>query len=142
MNFSYRQVGVAVAWFFLAGVTPVLSQAPTNVVGDELKALVTGRTWAFSHYGDVNQQSHLNIWDFRKNGTVCARAVGAKRTDKCADEGKWTLREDMLCWDLTWMGEAMKLKSACSSVKRTGKDVFEMRSEKAPEMTFAVFKIL
>lgn len=129
-------------WLSLTAALPAMSQATTNVVGDDLKALVSGRAWAFTTYGDLNLQTHINIWDFRKDGSVCARSVGAKRTDKCADEGKWFIREDMVCWDLTWMGEATKLKSACSSITKVGTDKFEMRSKSAPEMTFAAFKVI
>jgi hypothetical protein len=142
MKFPSGRLAMTAVWLSLTAAPPVMSQAPTNVVGDDLKALVSGRTWAFSQYGDVNLQTHLNIWDFRKDGSVCARSVGAKRTDKCADEGKWSIREDMVCWDLTWMGEAMKLKSACFSIKKVGTDKLEMRSKGAPEMTFAAFKVL
>jgi hypothetical protein len=38
--------------------------------------------------------------------------------------------------------EALKLKTACSFVKRTGNDRFELRNEKTPELTFLVFKVL
>jgi hypothetical protein len=66
----------------------------------------------------------------------------ASRRDKCADEGKWSIRDERLCWELSWMGEALKLKTACSFIKRTGNDRFELRNEKTPELTFLMFKVL
>jgi hypothetical protein len=121
---------------------PAYAQSPPNVEGDELKALVDGRTWAFSLYGDPNNAAQANVWDFRKNGSVCARMIGSKRTDKCADEGKWHIKDNMVCWELTWMGEAQGLKTACSAVHRAAKDRFELRKPKNPELAFAVVKLL
>jgi hypothetical protein len=121
---------------------PASAQSPVNVEGDELKAMVTGRTWAFSQYGDPANSAQTNVWDFRKNGSVCARAIGSKRTDKCADEGKWFIKGSTICWELTWMGESQGMKTACSAIQRVGKDRFELRNEKNPELAFAVVKLL
>jgi len=131
-------MGITLMWF---AVTPSASQTTGNVVGEELKALVNGRTWAIS-YSDPNDPAYTYVWDFRKSGSVCARLAGSPRHDKCADEGKWSIRDEKLCWELSWMGDALKLKTACSFVKRTGNDGFELRNEKTPELTFLMFKVL
>jgi hypothetical protein len=123
-------------------VIPASAQSPVNIEGDDLKAMVTGRTWAFSQYGDPGNAAQANVWDFRKNGSVCARAIGSKPTDKCADEGKWFIKGRMVCWELTWMGESQGMKAACSAVRKVGNDRFELRNEKNPDMAFAVVKLL
>jgi hypothetical protein len=133
-----RLLGVALATLAI----PASAQSPVSVEGDELAALVTGRTWAFSQYGDPANAAQTNVWDFRKDGSVCARTIGSKRTDKCADEGKWSIKGRMICWELTWMGESLGMKRTCSEVQRVGKDRFELRNEKNPELTFAVVKLL
>jgi hypothetical protein len=130
--------GITLTSFAVISAFP---QAPGNIVGEELKTLVNGRTWAIS-YSDPTNPAYTYVWDFRKNGSVCARLAGNTRSDKCADEGKWSIRDEMLCWELTWMGEALKLKTACSFVKKTGNDRFELRNEKTPELTFLMFKVL
>jgi hypothetical protein len=135
---SSAVTAITLMWF---AVIPAVSQTTGNVVGEELKTLVSGRTWAIS-YSDPTNRAYTYVWDFRKNGSVCARSAGSMRSDKCADEGKWSIRDERLCWELSWMGEALKLKTACSFVKKTGNDRFELRNEKTPELTFLVFTVL
>jgi hypothetical protein len=102
---------------------------------------VTGRTWAFSQYGDPGNAVQTNVWDFRKDGSVCARTIGSKRTDKCADEGKWFIRGRLICWELTWMGESQGLKTPCLAVQKVGSDRFELRNEKSLDLRFAVLML-
>lgn len=123
-------------------VLTAVAQVPAKIAGDELIALATGRTWAISFYGNPDNPGSTNIWDFRKNGSVCARGAGSKRSEKCADEGKWSVKGEKFCWELTWMGESLGTKTACSSVSKAANDRFELRNEKNPDLSFAVFKIL
>jgi hypothetical protein len=123
-------------------ITPVLSQSAANIVGDNLSALVNGRSWAISYYGDPTNPALTMVWDFRKDGSVCARSPGGKKGDKCMDEGKWAAKGEALCWDLTWMGEAGGFKSSCFSVKKISNDQFQMDRQKEPAMKFAVFRVL
>jgi hypothetical protein len=124
------------------GATPLRAQTATAIVGDELRSLVSGRSWALSTYGDPTNPATTMIWDFRKDGTVCARPGASKVGDKCADEGRWVLRGNLVCWDLTWFGASAGFKSACSSVKRTGPQRLQLHNEKSPDLTFMVVKPL
>lgn len=124
------------------GAFPLRAQTATAIVGDELRSLVSGRSWALSTYGDPTNPATTMIWDFRKDGTVCARPGASKVGDKCADEGRWVLRGNLICWDLTWFGGSVGFKSACSSVKRTGPERVQLHNEKTPDLTFMVVKPL
>jgi hypothetical protein len=123
-------------------VAPAFSQSPVNVVGDDLTALANGRSWGISYYGDPTNPALTMVWDFRKNGSICARAPGGKKGDKCMDEGKWTVKGEILCWELTWMGEAGDFKANCFFVKKVGSDRFQLNKQKEPETKFAVFRVL
>ena len=123
-------------------VLPMRANAAGAIVGDELRALVSGRSWALSTYGDPTNPATTMVWDFRSDGTVCARPGASKVGDKCADEGKWSLRGDLLCWDLTWFGASFGFKTACCSAKRTRSDFIHLHSEQAPDLTYMVVKPL
>ena len=135
-------------WSFIctvafAALSAVSLPAQANaVVGDELRTLVSGKSWALSTYGDPTNPATTMVWDFRSDGTVCARPGASKVGDKCADVGKWNLRDNLLCWDLTWFGASFGFKTACNSVKRSSPDRVQLHSEKAPELTFMVVRPL
>jgi hypothetical protein len=122
--------------------TPAFSQSPTSIVGEQLNALTSGRSWAISFYREPTNPALTAVWDFRKDGSVCARMLGSKGDAKCADEGKWTTKGEMLCWELTWLGESGGYKTACSSVSKAGADRFELRSQKMPEVVVAAFMVM
>jgi len=123
-------------------VTPALSQSSQSVKGDDLKNLATGRSWAISFVGNPDNPRLTLVWDFRKDGSVCARAPGQGGGEKCADQGSWAVKGDMMCWDLKWLGKSMGYKTACSLVKKVGEDRFELHNEKTPEIRFAALRLL
>ncbi len=131
-SFSSAAIGLSLA----AVISPGVAQTTGNIVGDELKVLTSGRTWA------IVWEGRMSVWDFRKDGSVCARLSGSKSGDKCADEGKWFLKGEMVCWELTWLGEAFGVKTACSSVRKISDGHFEMRNEKNQDLSFGEFKVL
>jgi len=137
-----RALNFACALALAVGAVPLLAQTATPIVGDELRSLVSGRSWALSTYGDPTNPATTMVWDFRKDGTVCARSGASKVGDKCADEGRWVLRGNLFCWDLTWLGGSVGFKSACCTVKRIGPDRVQLHSEKSPDLTFMVAKPL
>ncbi|CAN7758593.1 hypothetical protein LJR130_006978 [Variovorax sp. LjRoot130] len=118
------------------------TQTVQEISGAALVELVSGRTWGLSIYGIPERPSHTNLFDFRKDRSVCARAVGSKHTDKCADQGKWEVKNNVLCWELTWMGAESGLKASCVSVRQVAGNRFELRSEKTPDLVFAVMQVM
>lgn len=123
--------------------TPVLSQTTTaKIVGNDLSALASGRSWGISYYGDPSNPALTMVWDFRKDGSVCARSPGGKKGDKCMDEGKWNVKGEAVCWELTWIGEAGGFKANCFSVKRIDEELFQLDRQKEPDTKFALFRVL
>ncbi len=118
------------------------AQLPTDVKDSEVDSLVRGRTLAIAPYGDTTNSAMTFIWDFRGDGSLCARYAGAKRNAPCAEQGKWTTSGALLCWELPSLGRSMGLNSACSSIKREAAERFEFRNEKTPDLSFAKFLLL
>jgi hypothetical protein len=123
-------------------VAPALAQTPAKITGNDLTALASGRSWGISYYGDPNDPAMTMVWDFRKDGSVCARSPGGKPGSKCMDEGKWNVRSDAVCWELTWMGEAGGFKSNCFLVKKLKEGLFQLDRQKDPDTKFAEFRVL
>jgi hypothetical protein len=119
----------------LAVVLPTHANLSTPISGEELVALVSGRSLALSWYGNLSNPALMMVWDFRKDGSVCARTGASKAGDKCLDEGRWTVKDSVFCWELTWFGESFGVKSTCSTVWRVGPQRIELRSVKTPELT-------
>lgn len=116
---SIRTVTACLAPIALLLGAAIDARAADQVRGADLHALVSGRSWGISFWGNFRAPTLTNVWDFKKDGSVCARNAASKRGDKCADNGKWTVRADQeLCWDLTWMGEVYKIKSVCAAVQK------------------------
>lgn len=118
------------------------AQPAGSVGGGELTTLVAGRSWSLSPYGDPDNAALSMVWDFRRDGSVCARAAGTKAGDPCADEGRWTLKGDVLCWELNWYGASYGFKSACSAVRASAPGRLELRNEKAPDLSYMVARPL
>jgi hypothetical protein len=94
------------------------AQASSEEDADQLKTLVVGRTWAMSFQGDLSKSPTVTYWDFKADGSICARFVGSKPSDKCADDGTWQLKGNVLCWELQRLGETNSYKSACVRARR------------------------
>ena len=117
-------------------------QPTTEVKAGSLVELVRGRTLAISFYGDPSDQAATYTWDFRVDGSLCARIIGAARSDKCAEEGKWTTEEAFLCWELPTIGRSLGTNPACSSVLQTTPERYELRNKKTPDLKFASVMVL
>lgn len=134
----HRLAGIAL----ISMAASAAPQAGESIIGDDLVAMVSGRSWALSTYGNTSNPATAMVWDFRKDGSVCARFAGSRVGDKCADEGRWRIDGDKLCWDLTWFGGTFGFKTACSIVQRVGPERVELRNEKLPDLTFMVVRPL
>ena len=106
------------------------SAVAAEIEPDELRSLVKGRKWLIAMQGDLSHAGHATYWDFKVDGSVCARFGGAKPNDRCADEGRWKLDAQTLCWDLKVIGEQYGYKSACVRVKKLGATDYEAHNIK------------
>jgi hypothetical protein len=133
MNLSVRCIASLIATL----VTQASAQPATEVAAGPLSELVRGRTLAISFYGDPSDPKVTYVWDFKPDGVLCARIIGAKRTEKCAEEGKWNLDGAALCWELPSIGKSLGINPACSTVLQTKPDRYELRNKKTPDLKFA-----
>lgn len=118
---------------------PAAAQVGSAVQGAELEALVSSRTLAISFYGDPTNPALTFVWDFGKDGSLCARLAGSKRGEPCAEQGKWTANAGVLCWELPSIGKSHGFNPACSTVRREASERYELRNQKAPDLSFAKF---
>lgn len=114
-----------VQFTFLISFAAVAQTAAEYLTADQLKNLVSGRTWAIAWQRDLTNPLTLSHWDFKADGSVCARFAGGKAKDKCADDGKWRLQGEALCWELQRIGETYGYKSACVRVRKVDEKHYE-----------------
>lgn len=115
-----------IGFMFLLVVGIAAEAAEIKVLtADQLKNLVSGRTWAIAWQRDLTNPSTLTYWDFKADGSVCARFAGSKAKDKCADDGKWRLQGEALCWELQRIGETYGYKSVCVRVRKVDEKRYE-----------------
>jgi|SRR5688572_3706052 hypothetical protein len=96
----------------------------------ELSNLVKGRKWLVAIGGDLSNAGTSAYWDFHADGSMCVRFAGAKPNERCADEGRWNLDGQTLCWDLKYVGEQYGYKSACVRVQKVGPQDYQMHNVK------------
>lgn len=117
----------------------VAAQAPAEADAAQLKALVAGKTWAMSFQGDLSNPAATTYWDFRTDGSVCARFAGSKAKDKCADDGAWQVKGDVLCWELQRIGETYGYKSVCVRARKVDDKRYEATAVEGFKMAPAAF---
>lgn len=139
---SSRFVAPIQALLLALATSQACAQSTPRLSASEISTLVSGRSLAISYYGDPTNAAATSIWDFRKDGSICARLIGAPRQNKCAEEGKWTVSNDMLCWELPTIGRGLGTNPACSSAQQTKPDRLELRNQKTPDLTFAQVLLL
>jgi hypothetical protein len=87
---------------------------------DQLRHLVSGKTWAIAFYGDLNDKVRTAFWDFAADGKVCARLGNNPPGSRCADTGTWKLQGDALCWELGFLGKTDGFQAVCGRAKPNG----------------------
>jgi len=104
-----------VSGILLALVLPMTTSASDRLSATEVESLLNDKTWEM-HF--IMSQKRATYWDWRRDGTLCARVLGAPQADKCADEGRWRIEDNAICWKLTWFGGDTGLKAQCIHVRR------------------------
>lgn len=105
-----------IALFALASFS-LNAPAAEPVGAGSLTKMVNDTKWEMKWAACMGAPPCRAYWDWRADGSVCARAIDAKSDERCADEGRWRLRGDQLCWDLEWFGTGSGAKSACIEVQ-------------------------
>ena len=109
----------------LFAASAALAQTPgTDLSADDVKALVTDKVWNITiGGGDPNVTA---FWDFKADGSLCGRLRGGTAGSKCADDGKWKIQGDALCWDFSWIGDQYGYKSTCRKVRKLDTASFQL----------------
>jgi hypothetical protein len=110
---------------FLISFSAAAQTTPDLLAAEQVRNLVNGKTWALSFQGNLANPATVAYWDFKSDGSVCARFANSKATDRCADDGKWRLQGDELCWDLQRIGETYGYKSVCVRVRKVDEKRYE-----------------
>jgi hypothetical protein len=127
---SPNRVDLFVLSFTALATSVAFAQAPVDfLTADQVKQVVSGRTWVIGWQRDLTNAATVTHWDFKSDGTVCARFIGGKAKDRCADEGKWRLQGETLCWELQRIGETYGYKSACVRIRKFDAASYEAIAE-------------
>lgn len=113
-----------------------------GVKSEVIAGLVANRTWHLNWLSCMGSSDCSTYWDFADDGTVCARGIGATPKDQCADDGKWRIQENSLCWELTWLGGGEGYKSTCVLIKETDSHNFEATRARGLGFPFFAFKLV
>ncbi len=127
-------------WFAVFLFFQLAIYGPVNGVekvdGGTLKKLVENNKWRIKWGG-----SFVTYWDWKGDGSVCARAIDAKIDEKCADKGPWRIEKNNLCWELEWLGSTEGYRKTCVFVESSGNGKFTAKRVKGigiPYFTFTV----
>ena len=110
--------------------TLAVGASAQDIEPSELSELVKGRKWLVAVGGDLSNAGTSAYWDFHADGSMCVRFAGAKPNERCADEGRWNLDGQTLCWNLKYVGEQYGYKSACVIVQKVGPQEYQMHNVK------------
>jgi hypothetical protein len=132
---------LAVAIVPVAFVAPFVVAAQTTagtLIAEQLKPLVSDKTWAITFGGELKDPARTAYWDFKADGSLCGRQHGSKAGTKCADSGHWKLQSDAICWQFQWIGETYGYKSLCVRVRKMDEKMYEAidQSGRVPPVPF------
>lgn len=108
---------------------------------EESRALLNGTTWKMGVQGGFTVSNWVLYWDWKPDGSVCGRLLGAKKDDPCADIGQWRLEGNRLCWRYTWYNFFEDYKVGCVRIEGTGEKKYLAISEKTGALLFAFFVV-
>ncbi len=99
-------------WWLATAIIVFLAIPGTSAWAETLDAnsignLTNDKTWQMK-WPTCLGYNCTQFWDWRQDGSICARMFGNDRQEKCADDGRWRLQGGNLCWDLEWMGGEMQ----------------------------------
>jgi hypothetical protein len=129
-------------WWMAAAVVAVLLisddvTATGMLKAGNIKELTSDKTWEITL--SIGQ---VQIWDWKRDGSLCARLDGRPREEKCSDNGRWRLEGDTLCWQLEWMGKSYGYNNACVTIKQFENKPYEARRTATPNLPFFNFVLL
>jgi len=93
--------------------SPAVAQA---IKGTAIQKLALQGTWAA-------EDAEFGYWSWGADNTVCFRLNN--QTGDCADTGTWRINDDVMCYELTWWGKSIGIRTNCFTVHVLGDDRYE-----------------
>ncbi len=97
----------------------LLAHYPANAQeldGAAIQKLALQGIWAAEH-------PEWGNWSWNKDETVCLRVGDTE--GKCADTGTWVINDNVICYKLTWWGEASGVRENCITAQALGDGRYE-----------------
>jgi len=77
------------------------------------RGLISDRNWEMKQVKGAG-----GYWSWKSDGTACLRLFEKK--GKCDDTGRWTLKDNRMCYELGWWGQGFGMNSACYRIDDLG----------------------
>lgn len=88
--------------------------------GGAARRLLSDRLWLLQV---GSGESAVHHWTWKSDGSICVRFKA--ETKKCDDTGRWKLDGGRVCYELTWWGQGMGIKSSCFRIADRGEGHYE-----------------
>jgi hypothetical protein len=112
---------------FVVSLSATAQTMPAKLGAEQIRSLVSAQTLVLRFPGvppsDPQFHSH---WDFRADGSLCARLIGSKAGTDCADLGVWKIQDDRLCWTLQRIGTSSGINAVCGAVRQNTDGLYEL----------------
>ena len=87
------------------------------------------------------EEAEFGYWSWGADNTVCFRLLN--QTGDCVDTGTWRINDDVMCYELTWWGKSIGIRTNCFTVHALGDDHYEaLYHGGAMVSTFMQFRVL
>jgi len=82
---------------------------------EELAALVKGGQWT----NQTGNTSTRKTWIWEDDNTLCLKLGETDSSSKCADTGTWVIKDNVLCYELSWIFKSSGHDKVCLTVATT-----------------------
>ena len=136
MNTFFAKILAAFCAAMTLAPAAIAKDAQGKVLDAEAaKSLISGRMWQAPIIGGPGHY----YWSWKSDGSVCLRQN--ETTGKCLDTGTWKLKGNRLCYELTWYGAGLGLKSRCLRIVDEGNGRYrELEESGLATLKFSVVK--
>lgn len=109
-------LGVVLALTLIGSSAPAQKSGEAGVLLDAAaaKPLLSDRDWTTTVASGT-----VRYWTWNSDGSVCLRLM-EKEAKKCDDTGRWKFDRNHVCYELSWWGESVGLKSKCFRILDRG----------------------
>ena len=125
---SLRTIALCTAYAtFLASLSVTAQPSPSDLKDDQIRTLVSGKRLELRFAGAPPSDSKFfSHWDFRADGSLCARLIGSSPKTDCADVGQWRAENNALCWTLTRIVTSSGINATCGWVRKGEGALYEI----------------